>query len=181
MQLMLAGSGAVGGGLPSLLPIYDFTKSTELYPLNTMYKYMDIDFGDINQPYVNQVFNSYNGVQICAIYPNTWSNTQESQIYETYMSGGSMYIRNPFLYSPISNELMNFSGNFKGGYIRRFIIDMENSRAEYWNSDGSKSAMPVSIMTNYLISIYFSDRIDFGGQPAIFQNMKISLCKEYPT
>lgn len=68
---MLAGSSAVGGGLPNLLPIYDFTKSSELYPLNTMYKYMDIDFGDINQPCVDQVFNSYNGVQICTIYPNT--------------------------------------------------------------------------------------------------------------
>lgn len=169
----------MGGVLPSNLTIHDFSQSTELTPINSMYKYMEIDFGDIDESVVQQVFSSYSGQQICNIYPSDWSAAQESPIYETYMSGYNMVIRNPFMYTPVENTLI-YGDTYTGYYIKRFAINMESQQAEYWDNNGNKSAMPVRIMAFSLIGVYFSNRIDFGGQPTIFPNMKIVLCKEYP-
>ena len=179
MQLMLAGSSAVGGGLPDSLTLYDLSKSLDASPLNPLYNYIEIDYGEISQDSAIQIINSYSCSQYCVCSAVYWSESDyNAELYSTLPFSSGMEILYPMFYVTRKCDVYEENGVFYANYVRRALFDL-NSGHYYYQFNNSSSFNDGGMGTEVL-SLYLPDNMLISQGPPLFPNMKIILHKERP-
>lgn len=177
MQLMLAGGSAVGG-VPDSLTLYDFSRSLDTSPLETLYNYIEIDFGEISRDNAIQVINSYSCSQYLECSGVYWVSSDNAILYETSPYGSGLEMLYRMFYVPGTCDVYEEMGEFYANYIQKALIDL-NSGHYYYRFNNSSSFSDGG-MGPEVLSLYLPNNLFISQGPPLFPDMKIVLHKEYP-